>query len=109
MQVDDEVCIRPKPAGRSGTLQRMKDLAEKHIVLGLTGGIVGWVAVSLIRARHNGEGEGIRPQQPIYPPVMIFPGQAAPGGNYLPPATGNGTLETIPGPRTFTIIGDDDD
>jgi phosphopantothenoylcysteine decarboxylase/phosphopantothenate--cysteine ligase len=49
MQVVDEVCIRPKPAGRSGTLQRMKDLAEKHIVLGLTGGIACYKSAELCR------------------------------------------------------------
>jgi hypothetical protein len=78
------------------------------ITMGLAGGIVGWVAVSIIRAKAQSDGGAGGPQQPIYPPVMIFPGQNAPGGNYLP-AGGNGSLETIPGPRTFTIIGDDDD
>jgi len=71
------------------------------------GGIVGVVAVKIVQARAESGGGG-GSQQPIYPPVMIFPGQNAPGQNYLP-ANGNGAVETMPGPRTFTVIGEGDD
>ncbi len=42
-------CDRPESARRSGTLQRMKYLAEKHIVLGLTGGIACYKSAELCR------------------------------------------------------------
>jgi len=45
----DTGCHRPEPTGRSVTLRRMKDLAGKHIVLGLTGGIACYKSAELCR------------------------------------------------------------